>query len=104
MVEKNYDLRYLAVARLDLVDIVQYISEQLHAPGTAIHLVDKFDKAISNLQQFPFSGRRYKSTGGLKDEYRMLVVENFLVFYVVMDKFVEIRRIIYSKRDYEKLL
>lgn len=103
MVEKNYDLRYLAVARLDLVDIVQYISEQLHAPEAAIHLVDKFDKAISSLQQFPFSGRRYKSTDRLKDEYRMLVVENYLVFYVVMDKFVEIRRIIYSKRDYEKL-
>ncbi|MBY9082216.1 type II toxin-antitoxin system RelE/ParE family toxin [Paenibacillus sp. HN-1] len=102
--EKNYDLRYLAVARLDLVDIVQYISEQLHAPEAAIHLVDKFDKAIFKLKQFPFSGHRYKSMGGLKDEYRMLVVENYLVFYVVMDNLVEVRRIIYSKRDYEKLL
>ncbi|GED67999.1 translation repressor RelE [Brevibacillus reuszeri] len=90
MVEKRYDIRYLAVAQSDLVDIVQYISEQLHAPEAAIHLVDKLDKAISYLQYFPFSGHHYKSNRGLKDQYRILVVENYLVFYAVMDNLVEI--------------
>jgi hypothetical protein len=34
----------------------------------------------------------------------MLLVEGYLVFYVVLNNIVEIRRIIYSKRDYKKLL
>ncbi|TBL72687.1 type II toxin-antitoxin system RelE/ParE family toxin [Paenibacillus thalictri] len=102
--EKEYSLRYLAIAQSDLIDIVQYISEQLFAPDAAMLLVDKLDKAISNLQQFPFSGHHYRGVGRLKNDYRMLVVENYLVFYVVEGKIVEIRRIIYSKRDYQKLL
>ncbi|MCC3372256.1 type II toxin-antitoxin system RelE/ParE family toxin [Cohnella sp. REN36] len=102
--EKKYRLRYLAVAQSDLIDIVQYISEQLFAPEAANHLIDKLDKAISNLQQFPFSGHHYRSIGKLKDDYRILVVENYLVFYIVMDNIVEVRRVLYSKRDYEKLL
>jgi toxin ParE1/3/4 len=35
----------------------------------------------------------------------MLIVENYLVFYVIMDdETVEIRRIISGKRDYQFLL
>ncbi len=35
--------------------------------------------------------------------YRMLVVENYLVFYVVLDDVVEIRRIFHGKRKYDFL-
>ncbi|MBH5317504.1 type II toxin-antitoxin system RelE/ParE family toxin [Paenibacillus sp. GSMTC-2017] len=102
--EKKYTLRYLALAQSDLLDITNYISEQLFAPEAAIHLVEKFEEAISRLEYFPYSGRLYRSTGKLKDEYRILFVESYLIFYIILDNTVEIRRIIYSKRDYLKLL
>ncbi|SCW78524.1 addiction module toxin, RelE/StbE family [Paenibacillus tianmuensis] len=101
--EKKYNLRYLALAESDLIDIVNYISEQLCAPQAANNLVNKFEKAISRLEDFPYSGHPYRCTGKLEDEYRMLAVENYLVFYVVLDNIVEIRRIIYSKRNYENM-
>jgi len=100
---KTYKLRYLKLAQSDLLDIVDYISNQLCNPQAATHLVDKLDKAICCLEQFPFSGHLYKNTQKLEDEYRILVVENYLVFYVVCENIVEIRRIIYGKRNYEKL-
>ncbi|MGG4213768.1 type II toxin-antitoxin system RelE/ParE family toxin [Paenibacillus sp. FSL L8-0638] len=102
--EKKYKLRYLTLAQSDLLEIVNYISEQLSAPQAAINLVDKLDRAISKLEQFPFSGHLYKKNFKLKDEFRMLVVENYIVFYVVFDDIIEIRRVIYSKRNHEKLL
>lgn len=103
---KKYKLRYLKLAQSDLLDIVSYISGQLSAPQAATELVDKLDKAISRLKHFPFSGHPYANKHKLEDEYRILVIENYLVFYVVydIDGIVEIRRIIYGKRNYEKLL
>jgi plasmid stabilization system protein ParE len=36
--------------------------------------------------------------------YRMLVIENYLVFYIIKDDVVEIRRILHGKRKYSFLL
>ena len=102
--EKKYKIQYLELALSDLQDIVSYISRQLAASQATHDLIRKLDKAISNLEYFPFSGKSYSSDKRLKDEYRLLIVENYLVFYVVKDYIVEIRRIIYGKRKYDRLL
>lgn len=103
-VEKKYKLRYLELAQSDLLDIISYISNQLSAPQAATNLLNKLDKEISRLERFPLSGHPYTNKQKLNEEYRMLVVENYLVFYVVYDNIVEIRRIIYGRRNYENLL
>ena len=36
--------------------------------------------------------------------YRMLIIDNYLVFYVVKDCIVEIRRILHGRRKYAFLL
>ena len=36
--------------------------------------------------------------------YRVLIAGNYLVFYVVTGDTVQIRRILYSRREYRKLL
>lgn len=100
----KYKLRYLTLAYLDLQDIVDYVCNEISAPDAANDLVDKFDEAISRLEMFPFSGPICNNINGLKDEYRFLVVENYMVFYVVFDDIVEIRRILYGKRKYEDLI
>ena len=33
----------------------------------------------------------------------MLIVDQYLIFYVILNDIVEIRRVIYGKRDYQKL-
>lgn len=102
--DRKYKLRYLTLAQSDLQDIVDYICNELSAPDAANDLVDKFDEAISRLELFPFSGPNCYNLNGLKDEYRSLVVENYMVFYVVFDDIVEIRRILYGKRKYEDFI
>jgi len=77
---KKYKLRYLKIALTDLLNIISHISDKLCAPQAATELVDKLDKTISRLEQFPFSGHPYANKHKLEDEYRMLVVNNYLVF------------------------
>ena len=36
--------------------------------------------------------------------YRYLIVKNYLVFYVIIGDTVQIRRILYARRDYRALL
>ena len=94
-----YKLKYLPLAQKDLRDITSYIADNLKAPKAAMDLVDAIDHSIRQLQQFPFSCRVYQAIGPLDDEYRMLPVKNYLVFYVVTEHEVEIRRIVYAKMD-----
>jgi len=103
-VGKTYKILYLKLAQSDLLDITDYIINKLYAPQAAIDLLDRLDEGISRLRQFPYSGHLYKSNKKFEDDIRMLIINNFLVFYVVYDHTVEVRRILYGKRNYEGLL
>ncbi len=97
-----YDIRYLKTAEEDLEDIFDYIRKD--NPAAAISLLDKFDISISQLAKNPYLGvipkdRRLKNMG-----YRMLIMDKYLIFYVVKKRVVQIRRIIHGARRYSFLL
>ena len=98
----SYDIRYLSTAEKDLIDIFEYIKKD--SPSAAIYQLDKFDKSISRLGEHPFVGvipndERLKKLG-----YRMLIVDKYLVFYVVKKKTIQIRRVTHGARRYGFLL
>lgn len=99
-----YKLRYLSVALEDLRNIADYITSTLKAPKAAMDLLDAFDESISRLEQFPFSCKVYPPSKELENEYRILPVKNYLVFYVVKEQVVEIHRILFAKMDITKQL
>ena len=94
-----YELRYAPLARQDLAEIVRYIAFELHAPATARKLLEKIEKQIGLLRDFPYAHPLFRSRRTLKDEFRLMPVENYLVFYVVADSMVEIRRVLYAASD-----
>lgn len=94
-----YRLQYLPLALNDLRDITEYIAETLKAPKAARDLLDAIDSSISRLQHFPYSCKVYQPVKGLENEFRLLLVKNYAVFYVVKEHVVEIHRVIYSKMD-----
>ena len=95
----TYKIVYLPLARNDLHDIVLYLSETLKAPQAANDFLDALDHSVSLLSQFPFSHQVYQPLYALEDTYRSVRVKNYLVFYVVYDDIVEIRRVVYVRRD-----
>lgn len=84
------------------MEIVEYV--QIDNPAAAIKLLDEIDEAISRLEEFPFRGRVPDDARLKALNYRILVVGNYLVFYVVADNAIEIRRVLHGKRQYEFLL
>jgi addiction module RelE/StbE family toxin len=99
---KPYEIRYLSTAEKDLGDIFNYIKKD--KPLAAASQLDNFDCSISNLELNPFIGvipndERLKKLG-----YRILIVDKYLVFYVVKNKTVQIRRIIHGARRYDFLI
>ena len=97
-----YEIRYLSTAENDLVDILEYIKKD--NPTAAVSQLEKFDKSISHLASNPFLGVVPKDERLKKLGYRMLIVDKYLVFYVVKTKTVQIRRIIHGARRYSFLL
>jgi Plasmid stabilization system protein len=67
-------------------------------------LLNLFDEKISILAYFPLSGPIPNDRRLQLLNYRMLVVDSYLVFYVVHLEFIEIRRVLHGKRKYDFLL
>ncbi len=101
-----YNLEYLPIARQDMTDIVGYISHELSNPAAAEKLAGEMVDAAEKLTEFPYMNRVYHPIRTLKQEYRRLIVDNYLMFYYIDEdkKLIIIARVIYAGRDYEKLL
>jgi toxin ParE1/3/4 len=99
-----YTVRYLQTAEKDLEDIFDYIVRD--NPRAAASMLEKFDRAVSRLADTPEIGAHPKDDRLRQLGYRILVVSDYLVFYVVKPKVktVQIRRIIHGARQYGFLL
>ena len=101
-----YELTYLPIALNDLSGIIFHITDKLKAPEAAADLLDAFDRSILLLKDFPYAHPLYRPIRPLTEEYRLLPVRNFDIFYVVkeQERLVEIHRVIYAKMDLNRLL
>lgn len=104
MQAKNYKLSFLPLFEDDLNEIVDYISLMLKNPIAAHRLVDEVEHAILKRLENPLSFAPFPSSKPRKTPYYRIQVRNFSVFYVVIQDTMEVRRILYSKRNLDTLL
>lgn len=95
-------IEYLPLAYDDLDNIFDYIAAEDR--GAAANLLKEIDEAVRNLEDFPDMGANPRPRRLAAKGYKMLIVSDYLVFYVVADDVVEIRRIVSSRQNYAKLL
>lgn len=98
----KYKLLIFPSAKQDLQDIIDYVNKL--SPDGAIKLYDEIVEKIGSLSQMPLRCPFVKNPLLKVKGYRVLVVNNYLLFFIVREKTVEIRRIIYGRRHYEFLL
>ena len=94
-------ITYLSTAENDLVEILDYLSAK--SKPAAAKFLDNFDQSVARLEDFPKIGIIPKDERLQKLGYRILLVENYLVFYVIREQQIEIRRVIFGKREYSFL-
>ena len=104
MKNDKYTLKYLPLYEEDLNGIIDYISFELQSPENALKLLDRIEKSILNRLDCPLSFEPYQSTKKRENPYYRIYVGNFTVYYVVIGDVMEIRRILYNRRDSEHLL
>lgn len=104
MSEKGYSLRYLPLFYEDMAEAVDYISRVLQNPDAALKLIDLTEQAILERMDHPLSFQPIGSEKKRKYPYYRIAVNNFSVYYVVIDDVMEVRRFLYSRRDIEAML
>ena len=100
----TYTLRYLPLAKQDLSEIVNYIQNNLENSIAAENTLSKIEAAILERLESPESFAVWQSKKQRPYPYRKINVGNYTVWYVVIDHIMEVRRILYSRRDEETLI
>ena len=100
----NLRLKFTPESKADLFEILEYVTKNLAAPSAAEGMIEKIEAACNRLTFFPSLGVIPRDATLAKKGYRMLVVENFLVFYTVDEQSVKIMRVVYGRRNYQSLL
>ena len=101
---KQYKLQYLPLFWDDLEQAVFYVRDVLKNPAAAERLLDRTEEAILEHAKEPTVAQIYKTTRSRPLEYYWFSVGNYMVFYVVFNDIMEVRRFIYGARDLTKML
>ena len=91
-------------AEEDLSEIKAYIEENLENPQAALSTVAKITKAIRRLKEHAPIGASLSAIANVDSDYSYLVSGSYIVFYRVVDRDIYIDRILYSRRDYLRIL
>jgi plasmid stabilization system protein ParE len=102
---KQYQLRYLPIFYDDLSNAVEYIRSFLKNPQAAEKLIDKVENAISKRSNCAESFEPYPSTRNRENPYYAIYVDNYIIFYVVLNhKIMEVRRFLYKGQNKDNIL
>ncbi len=106
MEANKYLIEFTSKAIADLEKIYVYIANELFNPDAAQNLLDNFEKKIMILRSYPFSSNVVQDTYLRKKGYRKLVIDHYLIFYLVdeNEKKVRIMRVLYGAQQYERYL
>jgi toxin ParE1/3/4 len=92
----------LEVKLLRLAEILSFVAAD--NPNAAAWLLDSFESKLPLLTTSPVMGVNPSEKSLSELGYRYLVLDNYLVFYVVEEQAVVVHRIIYGARDYKRVL
>lgn len=88
-----HEIKYTERAIIELNSIYNYIYYNLANPIAAIRFREQIPKPISNLEYFPYIGKKISNSN-----FRYLIFKNYLIFYSVNNQNVEIQRIIHKNQ------
>ena len=99
---ETYKIRIFPTAKQDLEEVIGYLNTL--SPDAASKYYDLLVEEIASLSKMPERCPKPKDLALAAKGYRYLIVKNYLVFYVIIGDTVQIRRILYARRDYRALL
>ena len=102
MPSSKYTVRLLSIAEQDLADLVSYLAAE--NSRAASEVLDHIEARLEALRSHPFVGRVPHNAKLTALGYRVLVIDNYLVFYKVKGNAVLVHRILHGARDLLRVL
>lgn len=104
MANKKYEIRYLPTFISQFNNILYYITYELKNKIAADDFYNEVVDQIEMRSNAPESYEVFKTILKEKIKYYKINVKKYSIFYVVKDNVMEIRRIYYSQRNFDKLI
>ena len=104
MKKSNYSIRYLPTFSKDLNSISHYMINTLENKNIAENFYLEVKKEIEKRSFSPEAFEVYRHTKDGKYKWYRIYLKNFTIFYVVANGTMEVRRILYNKRNFKKLI
>jgi addiction module RelE/StbE family toxin len=101
---KRYKLLYSPLFYTDLDKITDYILHELKNSPAATELINSVEAAIKQRSTSPLQVTTYISLAEHVHPYRRIIIGNYLVFYVVIDDTMIVRRMLYGRRDIDRII
>ncbi len=89
-------------ANHNFLDLLEYLTNT--DSQNTYKIFNSISTAIDSLKEFPYIGVFPKETELEQKGYRILIVEKYLIFYVVNSDIIEIRYLIHGSRAYWQLV
>lgn len=94
-----YSTEYSERAIIDLRNAYDYIYYSLLNPLAAIRLREQIPKLISNLECFPYMGKKI-----FNSNIRFIQFKNYLILYSINNEKVIIQRIIHKRQNFKNVI
>ena len=88
----------------DLLEIKNYIENELQNPIAAKKTVKKIVETYEGLKECPDVGISVERYVSFPTNYKFVLANNYSIFYRLEGKNVKVVRIIYSRRDFVRIL
>ena len=91
-------------AAADLLEIKNYLENELQNPIAAHNTISKIIETYENLTFSPNGGISVEKYVSFPTDYKFVLANNYSIFYRIEDEVIRIVRILYSRRDFIRVL
>ena len=99
-----FEVKVSPQAAEDLLEIKGYIENELQNPVAAQNTVLKIVETYEDLANFPGIGIPVERYVDFPTDYKFVLANNYSIFYRIEDEIVRVVRILYSRRDFIRIL
>ena len=99
-----FEVKVTPQAAEDLLEIKNYIENELQNPIAAKNTVLNIIETYENLSTFSETGIPVERYVPFPTDYKFVLANNYSIFYRIDGDIVRVIRIMYSKRDFARIL
>ena len=106
MASDRYDYVLTESAEADIDEAFDYIANELANPDAASAFADELEEKLEEICKTPKAGRPVHNPYLRRDDVRRILVKNYIAYYLIDEdtRKIVVLRVIYSRRDQDKIL